>query len=501
VPIPSARKIIAAALAAAAVLCGPTLAPQAGAEPIASGPRAVLRIADGELPTARRVPLGINKSLLIELPVDVQDIVVAQPQLLDAVVLRPRRIYLLAKKAGETNVFFVGRDGQRQLVLEVLIAPDFAELTDTLARLLPGSRIRVTSANDGIVLSGSVASPLDANRAGEIAAQYIPKEAKDAKVINLIATGAKEQVLLKVTVAEMQRDAIRRLGVNLPSLVAKAGEFTFSKVILNNFNATGTISTAAGFVGAGAVPTLQGGNALQTSWASGSGQSVSAILQSLERAGLLRTLAEPNLTAISGETAKFLAGGEFPVPVASQLNTVTVDWKSFGVAVAFTPLVASEGRIHLKVAAEVSELAPDASIISGSISIPGLKVRRAETTVELPSGGALAIAGLLSDETRQSVEGVPELKNLPVLGALFRSRDYHRRESELVVMVTPYLVNPTERAELTRPDQGFAPASELQGLFLGTLNRVYGRPGHMPEGSLKGDYGFIIDYPDDGGSG
>ncbi len=227
-------------------------------------------------------------------------------------------------------------------------------------------------------------------------------------------------------------------------------------------------------------------------------------MQALERAGLIRTLAEPNLTAISGETAKFLAGGKFPIPMVSGSGAdrqITVQWKNFGVQVEFKPVVMTEGRISLKIAAEVSELSSDGAVTLNDISIPALKVRRAETTLELPSGGTLAMAGLLSDETRQSVEGVPGVKDLPVLGALFRSNDYRRRESELVILVTPYLATHAAKAEFARPDGGFAPSSTLRELFMGHINRIYGSPGRPPQGRYEGDYGFIIDYPDAGVKG
>ena len=366
---------------------------------------------------------------------------------------------------------------------------DLSELTDLLHRLLPGSRIKLTPAGDGIVLSGTVLNPSDANRAAEIAGQLL----KYGKVVNMLAVTAREQVLLKVTVSEMQRDAIRRLGVNLPEAIVHGGSFTFAKVITNSFPVTAAIAAAV----PGTPPAVQAGSALQNSW-KWNGNSVSTLIQSLERAGLARTLAEPTLTAISGETAKFLAGGEFPIPVSTTKDQITIEFKQFGVSVAFTPVVLSEGRISLKVAAEVSELSSNGAVTLSSITIPALKVRRAETTVELPSGGGLAIAGLLSDETRQSIEGVPELKNMPILGALFRSKDYQRNETELVVMVTPYVVKPAERQELSRPDEGYAPASELQSLFLGHLTRVYGRPNHTPAGRYLGDYGFIVDYAEEG---
>ena len=184
-----------------------------------------------------------------------------------------------------------------------------------------------------------------------------------------------------------------------------------------------------------------------------------AILRALEQDGLLHTLAEPNLTAISGETANFLAGGEFPVPVAQQLGTISVEFKKFGIGLAFTPVVMSEGRISLKVSTEVSELSNQGAVVLSNITIPALKVRRAETVVELPSGGSLVMAGLLSDQSKQALSGYPGLKNLPVLGTLFRSRDFLKNETELVVLVTPYVVKPVPRQDLAQPDDGFGWAS------------------------------------------
>jgi len=459
--------------------------------------KSVLRITDPtSLPTSRRVEIGLHKSMIVELPVDVRDILVSDPATVDAVVLTARRVYVLAKELGSANLFFLSKDGQKQLILDVTVHHDLSELREQLRQLLPGARLKVAASGTGLMLSGAAATPLDASRAEEIAAQYVKK----SNIVNLINVAAKEQVLLKVIVTEMQRNAIRRLGVNLPEALAKAGSFTFAKVIQNGLPASGASVPPTVFAGPGQLPAVAVGSALQAS-ANWNGNNVSALIESLERTGLSRTLAEPNLTAISGETAKFLAGGEFPVPVAVQNNAVSVSWKSFGVSISFTPFVVTEGRINLKVSAEVSELSTNGSVTISGFALPGVQVRRAETTVEMPSGSALAIAGLLSDQTRQNVDGVPELKNLPVLGALFRSRDYQRNETELVVIVTPYVVKSAEPGELSKPDEGFAPASGLQGLFLGYLHRVYGEPGHVPAGSYRGDYGFIIDYPADGDSG
>lgn len=452
--------------------------------------RSLLRIPPGgPFPVQRRVTVGVDKSMLIELPVEVENVLVSNPEVVDLVVQSSRQVYLLAKDQGEANAFFIGANGQKILMLEVSVTRDLGSLLDALHRLLPGAKIRAEAVGDNIVLSGSVVNAIDANRAAELATRILKK--KDG-VINMIsvAAPAKEQVLLKVTVAEMQRDAIRRLGVDLVDSMLKAGNITFQKVITNAFPVTSAI-----------VPLGSAGSTLVPRWQSGA-QHVTTLINSLERAGLMRTLAEPNLTALSGETAKFLAGGEFPVPIAQQDRTVTIQFKSFGVSTAFKPIVLSDGRISLAVSAEVSELTSEGSItVSDIITVPALRVRRAETTLEMPSGATLAMAGLLSDDTRQSVEGIPGLKSLPVLGQLFRSNDYRRKETELVILVTPYLATHMAAEQAARPDQGFAPASDLRSIFRGHMHRIYGKPGHEPKGRYEGEHGFIVEYPDPGVKG
>jgi pilus assembly protein CpaC len=222
----------------------------------------------------------------------------------------------------------------------------------------------------------------------------------------------------------------------------------------------------------------------------------------MERAGIVRTLAEPNLSAISGETANFLAGGEFPVITGSTCNppgsfncTASVEFKKFGVSLGFTPIVLSEGRISLKVITEVSELSTEGALVSqGGVTIPSLKVRRADTTLEIPSGGSLAMAGLISEQTKQTINGLPGMEQLPVLGALFRSRDYVNRQTELMVLVTPYIVRAVAQKDLSRPDDGFADASDPSTVLLGRLNRIYGIQGSVdPRKLYRGSYGFILD--------
>jgi pilus assembly protein CpaC len=476
---------------AIATAATPILAQQAD---VLGGANSILRLSsEASLPVTRRITLGLHKAMIVELPVDGQDVIVSHTETIDATVHTPRRITLYAKSVGDANVFFLGRDARKLLILDIKVKRDLTDLGDMLKRLLPGSRLKLSASGEGVVLSGGVAHGADASRAEEIAKQYL----KNGTVVNLISVAEKEQVLLKITVAELQRDAIRRLGINLPQAIASTGPFTFSKIIQNGLPASSAVSPAAQFIGAGQVPALSVGSALQAT-ARWNGNTASSIIESFERVGLSRTLAEPTLTAISGETAKFLAGGEFPIPIASQNNSVSVTWKSFGVNIAFTPFVLAEGRISLKVAAEVSELSSQGAVTLDNISIPALQVRRAETTVEMPSGSALAIAGLLSDQTRQNVDGVPGLRNVPVLGALFRSKDFRKGESELVIMVTPYVVRPTDRNELSRPDEGFAPAGDLKGVFLGHLNRLYSPTIRSAGRSLKDDYGFIIEYPEYG---
>jgi len=345
--------------------------------------RSYLRVpANAPLPATRRITIGMDKSMLIELPVDLENVLVSNPEVVNAVVKSQRQVYLLAKDQGEANAFFMGPNGQKVLLLEIVVT---------------GSKITVDTMGDNIVLSGSVMTPVDANRAAELAQRATKKKDKES-VVNLltVAEPAKEQVLLKVTVAEMQRDALRRLGVDIPNAVLTSGNFTFQKIITNAFPVTGAVAPtiASGIPGAA-------GSLGVVGWQSGN-QSVAAIIEALERTNLMRTLAEPNLTALSGETAKFLAGGEFPIPLSGKDGELSVEFKQFGVSTTFKPVVLSDGRISLSIGAEVSELTSEGAVVTNGISIPALKVRRAETTLEMPSGGTLAMAGMLSDDTRCS---------------------------------------------------------------------------------------------------
>lgn len=511
------------------------------ADKLADPPHAgVLDIPNSSrFPMVKRITIGTGKSLLLNFPIDLRDVLVSDPERVDAVVQTSNRVFLIAKKQGQVNAFFFDANGQQVLQLEVTVGTDLADVEEILRRLIPGSKIKVEVAGKAIVLTGSVRSPSDSTRAGEIAKEFLKADpvlsgstttgtaanggpsftittqsgnssgagADEKKVINLLAVEGEEQVMLRVTVAEVNRQQLKQFGINIGASI-NSGNMSMGVLTSNGLPLTGGAGLPAlSSVGLDTTksmgnnckvvsPTVKdaivGFSGLAGAWGTGN-NCIPFVMQAMERAGLVRTLAEPNLTAVSGEPAKFLAGGEYPIPIVDNTGQVSVSYKEFGVGVAFTPIVMSEGRISLKIEAEVSELTSDGAVTLSNIQVPALKKRSSKSTVELPSGGSLALAGLISEDTRQNVDGFPGLKNLPVLGSLFRSHDFIKKETELVIIVTPYVVRPTARQELARPTDGLADPTDLKGHFLGHLNRIYGRGPAMPVGDLKGDYGFIVE--------
>lgn len=493
----------------------------------------LVRIPDsGAMPYNRNIRIGLGKSVLVEFPRDVRDVMVSNPQAVDAVVLSSNRVFLLARRIGEANAFFFDHNGEQFATLELFVERETAGLEDMLNRLVPGGKINVEMINQTVVLTGHVRAPADAARAANIAKQFVTvefetktateaegtavksfeKQDGESVVINLLQVEGEEQVMLRVVVAEVQRSMLKQFGINLGARI-NSGNFTTGILTENSLPLTTaeglgslpipgfataiagaplrTFNSFAG--GGGSDDTLPFGNSgINSGWGTGN-QSAAYTLRALERNGLIKTLAEPNLTAVSGETAKFLAGGEFPIPVVDAQGQTSVIFKEFGVGVAFTPNVMSEGRISMKIETEVSELSNQGAVQIGTLQIPAIKTRRANSTVELPSGGSLAIAGLLSEDTRQNIDGLPGLKDIPIIGTLFRSRDYIKQETELVVIVTPYVVRPTARKELARPADGLGDATDMKANFLGHVNRIYGRGTAIPDGGLKGDYGFIVE--------
>ncbi len=514
------RRVALAALALVAI---------AAADVSLSAARAETRMVNGTLQGS--VNVGLNKSVILNLPRDARDILVSNPAIADAVIRTSRRIYITGVAVGQSNIIVFDRAGEKVADLDLQVERDTSALSEMLRRLIPDSDVKVEIINDNIVLSGTVRNAADSRRAQDIAeifanggantgsggAQPSSSSASESpsgspggninvslsnssatttaptsKVVNLLTIEGEDQVHLKVTVAEVERSIAKQLGIEM------SGNITIGK-----FN-TCMVSPTACSSGSSAVGSTLGNpfgvnnkslsdNALTLGYNDGV-SSLSATLRALEQTGVMKTLAEPTLTAISGETASFLAGGEFPVPTAKdQQGNITVEFKPFGVALGFTPVVLSEGRISLRVKTEVSELTSDGSFTAYGLTIPGLKVRRAESTLELPSGGSLVMGGMLQDNVRQSIGKFPGLGDLPILGPLFRSRDFQRDETELVIIITPYLVRPVARSALALPTDGYSTAGDAQANFLGDLNRVYGADGaKAPAGTYQGNYGFII---------
>jgi len=446
-------------------------------------------IADGQS-NARPVSLGVGKSIVVDLPRDIKDVLVADPKIANAVVRSSQRAYIIGAAVGQTNIVFFDASGQQIAAYDIAVTRDLNGLRAALRQMFPNSDIRIEGVGDGVVLTGTAATPIEAQQAGDMAA----KLAGGAdKVVNSIVVRGRDQVMLKVTVAEMARSIIKQMGIDL------SANMNYGTAVVNFNNANPYTA-----FGRPLVPS----NALTTSF--GATPSVSATLRAMESAGVARTLAEPNLTAISGESATFIAGGEFPIPAGYTCDPTThvcvtqISFKKFGISLNFTPVVLTEGRISLRVMTEVSELSNENAITLSqgftssnvnSITIPSIKTRRAETTLEIPSGGTMAMAGLIQQQTKQAVNGLPGLTQLPILGSLFRSRDFVNNQTELMVLVTPYVVRAVAQKDLSRPDDGFAAASDPQADLLGSINRIYGVPGRNtePARNYRGSYGFITD--------
>ena len=437
--------------------------------------------------------LGIGKSVVVDLPRDVKDVLVADPKIANTVVRSSRRVFIIGSSVGQTNLYFFDAEGKQIAGFDIAVTRDLDGIRQAIHQVLPDADITVQGIGDGIILSGSVSSPQEAEQAQDIAGGLLGPGSKDVpsgKIVNAIVVRGRDQIMLKVVVAEVERDVIKQLGINL------SGSLNYGTAVVN-FNNTNPFSVT--------------GQSLSGSSITSNFSSVSATLQAMEQAGVIHTLAEPNLTAISGESATFVAGGEFPVlngyscSTAAAGSTVAtcqpaIDFKKFGVSLDFTPVVLSEGRISLKVMTEVSDLSSQNSLTIAqpgsnlTATIPSIRTRRAETTVEIPSGGSLAMAGMIQNSTKQAINGLPGLAELPILGPLFKSRDYVNQQTELMVLVTPYVVRAVAQKDLSRPDDGFADPSDPETILLGRLNRIYGVGGNpAPPDNYHGKYGFILD--------
>lgn len=477
--------------------------------------------------TPRLVSLPRGQSFAVDLPGDARDVIVSNPAVAEAMLHSPRRITVVGLAPGETDAVFLDAGGRTILSLRVRVDAATSALEDTLTRVVPNGSIRAEAVNDSIILTGSVSSPAEADRAAQVARAFV---SAPEKVMNMITVQGSEQVTLKVRIVEVQRNVVKQLGFNTSAVLGQLGQtqyilgqaatFAVNGGLLGGFSGGYSLDTTKnyqmeqpcgpGWPAGSLCPVTVRGPQDASNWdtaqpGTGPGSDdlnkAEATLKAFERVGLVRTLAEPNLTSVNGENASFLAGGEFPVPVGRDSDgNILTEYKPYGVSLAFRPVVRSGGAISLQISTEVSELTPDGALTLGAgtdnaISLPGLNVRRAQTTVDVSSGGSIMIAGLLQETTRQNIDSFPGLMTVPVLGSLFRSRDFLSGETELVVIVEPYLVNPTAPGRMQTPADGLRIANDPQTVLMGQLNQVYGSPAPTVAdgGGWQGPVGYVIE--------
>lgn len=441
----------------------------------------------------------IHRSELISLPSDIKEVIVANPNVADIYVHGTNKVSIVGKAIGSTNLRVLGSDNNVLRTLGVRVSYDLPGIRQTLHQLFPYEDIAVQPVNNNLALTGMVSSPAVAAKAVQVVNEYLlPMDEKqrprgtgfalantmatsnaDTGVINMLKVTSGQQVLLRVRVGEMQRTALKQLGINWR--VVNPDSITA---------ATGLLVGAP----AGSLPVRSDTFAGIAGTVNKGGTSITAMLDALERNNLFKLLAEPNLVAMSGEEAEFLAGGEFPIPLQAQDEQITIQFKEFGVSVKFLPKVLSDARIRISVAPEISELSDEGAIELQGFTIPALTTRRAKTTVELAPGESFMIAGLLRDQSQTTIDQIPGLGELPVLGALFRSTDFQRNETELVIAVTPYLVDPLTGDEVRLPTDGYRHSSMMEQFFYGALGKLSEdslRASQTP--SLEGPIGFMVD--------
>ncbi len=462
--------------------------------------------------TAATLELAKGKSAIVELPSEVRDLLVTNPQIADAVLRDKRRIYIVGLAEGTTDAAFFDAAGRRILSLSIRVSQPVDQLAATLGKIMPEAKITVSPIRDSVVLSGVVRS------AGRIAAQFVGSA---DKVLNMISVAGKDQVMLQVRIVEVQRNVIKQLGVDLNAVIGQLGETQYTFGMAPSYGVNGSL--LGGVTGGYKADTTKQPQVMrynpitdaydlpavdresdiatiQNTAGSAGLNSAKGMIQAFERVGLVRTLAEPNLAAVSGEAGHFLVGGEFPVPTGSdQSGKVTIEFKPYGVGLGYTPVVLSGGRISLKLSTEVSELTSlGAFTLSAgtntALTVPGLSVRRVESTVELPSGGSLMLAGLLQQTTKETIDSLPGMTSMPILGSLFRSRDFLNNQTELVVIITPYIIDPTKPQNLQTPADGLRFAGDMSTVLLGRLNKVVKAPAGANAGrAYQGPVGYVIE--------
>ncbi len=464
-------------------------------------------------PSGPAIAIDVSKGVLISLDRNADTVFVADPAIADVQVKSPRLIYLYGKEPGDTSLYAV--DGEQKVLLSrpVTVTRDVATLQAALTRLQPGSGVHVSAVDKSLVLTGNVASAGAAEEIKHLVGGFVTD---DKELVNRVTVDRPYQVNLRVRIAEVSRSVTKELGFNW-DVVTRPGSFVFGLATGNPVvGSTGTSGSGLTPILAPIIPTSltsQSGTALglatrntglggstTDSIAAGFNNSrnlVDTVIDALDQNGLINILAEPNLTAMSGETASFLAGGEFPIIIPSgSLGQTTVEFKQYGVSLAFTPVVLGDGRINMRVRPEVSQLSASGSVQISGISIPALTTRRTETTVELGSGQSFAIGGLLQNSVNDTVNKVPGLGDLPVLGPLFRSTQFQHNESELIIIVTPYLVRPVS-GHIPTPTDGYIPPHDSDIYVTGKTGRpaeanASGGPVGPQGNGLIGPAGFVL---------
>lgn len=459
----------------------------AGAAPSALPAQAQTRAAVSMGAQSQLINLPRGSSMAVDLPADARDVIVPNPVVAEAMLHSPRRITIIGLAPGETDAVVLDNAGRTILSLRIRVDAGVSALQDTLSRVMPGADVHAEAVNDSVILTGTVFSPGEADRASRVARAFV---SAPEKIINMMTIEGSDQITVRARIVEVQRTAVKQLGLDATAVLNSVGDGL-------------TLTQAATFAVSG---NQLGGGILNYQDSAGDGSSLNSSLRAFERAGLVRILAEPNITTANGENAEFLAGGEFPVPVGQESGDngvkVSIEFKPYGVRLAVRPIVLSPGRISLQLSTEVSELTSLGAFTLGgaaggaALVIPGLSVRRASNTVELPSGGSLMIAGLLREDTRQNIDQLPGLGDLPVLGALFRSRDYLSGETELVIIVEAYIVSPTSPGRMQTPADGLQIANDAQTILFGQLNQHYGRANvaaGAADAGWSGPVGYVIE--------
>lgn len=397
------------------------------------------------------ITVEVNKGTIIRLPANAAVVAVANPAVADVEVLAPNLVSIQGRGVGQTSIVAFGADGGEILNETVTVNHNVGRLQKILASVMPDAKITFDSLDGALVASGTVASPLEADNVRRLVEPLIG----DHAFVNMMTVTGSDQVLLKVRVAEVSRSELKRFGINLSSIISQGGQFAF-----------GFLSGRD--IGTGGVGDIIRGesNNIGVDFRSGD-VDINGVIDALAEDNVIKILAEPNLTTASGRTANFLAGGEFPIPVPGQDGQVTIEYREYGVALQFTPQVLSKEKISLTVAPEVSELSQIGAVELQGFNVPALTTRRAETTVELGSGQSFAIAGLLQNGSSNTVSKFPGLGDIPILGALFRSTEFQNDQSELVIIVTPYIVRGVAANQIADPTQGFVPPTDPERILHG----------------------------------